>query len=335
MGERAIVLAPEPRPPFRLACPRCRGPLAQTDGQARCPACALRFVRSEGIWRLLPPEREFVLRRFVAEYRRVRSREGWGSPGPDYYLSLPFLDLTGRFQETWSIRASSFRTFVARVLQPLERGRTRPLVVLDLGAGNGWLSHRLAERGHAVAAVDLCDDPRDGLLAGAHFPTRFTCVLADFDHLPFAGDQADLVVFNASLHYSPDAAATLAEAFRVLHPEGVVAVVDTPMYRNPASGARMLGETRQRLLEEHGVASPGPQGEGFLSGRRLRELTRRLGTRARVMHPPHFWPMRLRALAAEARGGRETATFPVVVVSHPEAARSGRARRHGGDRAAR
>src|SRR5690242_17370301 len=99
---------------------------------------------------------------FAREYRAVRRAEGWGSADPSYYRALPYRDLTGRFPEIWRMRARSFDVFVLEVLRPLEQ-RRGVLDVADLGAGSAWLSHRLAQRGHHVIAVDLLDDPFDGL----------------------------------------------------------------------------------------------------------------------------------------------------------------------------
>src|SRR5215471_5715704 len=104
-----------------------------------------------------------ALAQFVREYRTVRRAEGWGSHDPAYYRALPYRDLTGRFSQIWRIRARSYDVFVRNVLDPLERKTEKPLSILDLGAGSGWLSHRLAQRGHRVAAIDLLDDILDGL----------------------------------------------------------------------------------------------------------------------------------------------------------------------------
>ena len=57
--------------------------------------------------------------------------------------------------------------------------------MLDVGAGNGWLSSRLSELGHDAVAVDLDDDSGDGLGAGAG-RKPFPLVQADFDAMPFA-----------------------------------------------------------------------------------------------------------------------------------------------------
>src|SRR6188768_2275737 len=104
-----------------------------------------------------------AVEQFTREYRTVRRAEGWGSSDAAYYRALPYRDLTGRFESIWRIRARSFDTFVSRVLPPLERrAAPEPLKVLDLGAGCGWLSYRLALRGHVVVALDLLDDRLDG-----------------------------------------------------------------------------------------------------------------------------------------------------------------------------
>jgi SAM-dependent methyltransferase len=298
---------------FRLACPRCRQPFPRGVDLLRCPACELRFSREGGVWHLLPPERELALRRFVTEYREVRRHEGWGSRGPAYYRALPFRDLTGRFEEIWRIRAASFATLLNRVVRPMEHQLARPLAVLDLGAGNAWLSHRLSERGHRLAAVDLSDDTRDGLGAHVHYPTSLTAVLADFDHLPFTDQQADLVLFNAALHYSPDCNATLAEALRVLRDAGHLVIMDSPIYHDAASGTRMVREREQVFIRDHGFPSNAIASEGFLTHRRLRELAADLGLRFRLLRPLRWWPMRGRALLATVKGHREQATFPVIV----------------------
>ena len=74
---------------------------------------------------------------------------------------------------------------------------------------------------------------------------RVVPVQATIDRVPFAGGSVDLAIFNASLHYSADYAATIAEVLRVLRPGGRVVLLDSPFYRDPASGARMV---RERVL---------------------------------------------------------------------------------------
>ena len=107
--------------------------------------------------------------RFLDDYIKIRHAEGRGSQDSAYYLALPYRDITGRLQDQWTIRAKSYRYLERRVLPPIEKQFGRPLRIADLGAGNCWLSYRLALRGHRPIAIDILGDPLDGLAAGRHY----------------------------------------------------------------------------------------------------------------------------------------------------------------------
>jgi len=181
-----------------------------------------------------------ALDRFGADYAQHRAAEGRALPC-EAVASLPYLH-QGPLARQWEVKARSYEAFVTRVLRPLAGAGKGPMFALDLGAGNGWLSHRLAREGHHGLAVDIRDDSVDGpgvaraLLAGS----GFECRLASFDCLPVADVTADLAVFNASLHYSSDLVATLCEARRVVRPGGRIAILDSPFYRHDAHGAAMV-----------------------------------------------------------------------------------------------
>jgi SAM-dependent methyltransferase len=248
---------------------------------------------------------------FTREYTTVRRAEGWGSHDSAYYRALPDRDLTGRNTGIWRIRARSYATFVERVLAPMERhGGLR---ILDLGAGNGWLANRLAERGHWVTAVDLLADPLDGLGAAMHYAATFAPLLGEYDHLPLASDQMDLAVFNASLHYSTDYATTLQETLRVLHPHGTLVILDSPMYFDPSSGARMVQERQARFVAAYGFASDALLSEHFLTPARLDELSSQLHLSWQLHQPALDLRSRLGRTVGGVRARREPARFPVIV----------------------
>jgi SAM-dependent methyltransferase len=151
--------------------------------------------------------------------------------------------------------------------------------VLDLGAGVGWLSHRLADLGHCPMAVDLSVDDLDGLVAGRHYNDVWPRVQAEFDRLPLADGQADLVIFNASFHYSTDYHATLTEAARVTKPGGHVLIIDTPVYRRAASGEQMRIERHADFEARFGTRSDSVPSVEFLTDAMIGELARDLGVR--------------------------------------------------------
>ncbi|MFZ5922217.1 MAG: class I SAM-dependent methyltransferase [Chloroflexota bacterium] len=295
-------------------CPRCRAGLERVaPDRLTCPQDGLDFWNVDGIWRFLLPESQAHFSRFVSDYEAVRRFEGRGSPDDDYYRALPFRDLSGKFSSDWAIRARSYRLLVRDVLTRLQERLQRPLHVLDLGAGNGWLSNRLTAQGDRAVAVDLLVNETDGLGAWKHYEHRFTPVQAVFERLPLMDRFADAVVFNASFHYSENYEATLREALRVLAPQGRVVIMDSPVYRRRGSGEKMVEERKADYLSRYGFASDSLESENFLTYARLRELGESLGLRWRVIRP--FYGLRwwLRPLKARLAGRREPARFHLIV----------------------
>ncbi|MEM6337029.1 MAG: methyltransferase domain-containing protein [Bacteroidota bacterium] len=259
----------------------------------------------------LSPERLDALQPFIDEYAQVRHAEGRGSNDPAYYRALPYQDLTGRHSKAWAIRAAGFRAFLRGVVQPLELWRGRPLDVLDLGSGNGWLSYRMAERGHRAVAVDLQTNAFDGLGASVHYDHAFETLQAEFDDLPFGEARFDLVVFNASIHYATDYDCVLTEALRVLRPEGRLVVLDSPVYEDGASGRQMIEEREAYFERTFGTASTHVPSRYYLTFDELGELSRRHDLRMRHVRPRYPLRWRLRPWIARGLQRREPATFGV------------------------
>ena len=130
-------------------CPRCQTRLERvTPERFTCPHEGLDFWNVDGIWRFLLPESEAHYTRFIRDYEAIRHSEGRGSTSAKYYRALPFKDLSGQHKADWGIRARSYSVLVKNVLTRLQNPLERSLKILDLGAGNGWLSNRLAAQGH-------------------------------------------------------------------------------------------------------------------------------------------------------------------------------------------
>jgi SAM-dependent methyltransferase len=297
------------------ACPVCRGSLHPDSDLARCTECRTAYECRDGIWRFLPAQRALAYETFLEQYEVVRRREGWGSTGGDYYRTLPTVPSDDPNRKIWEVRNRTFLTFVRRVLVPLET-RT-PLRAVDLGAGNGWLAYRLAQRGHTVAAVDLRTDDFDGLGAHVHYDAEFTPVRAEYARLPFADGQFDLAVFNASLHYAEDCHTAVLEALRVLRPGGVLAVLDSPLYRTVDAGRRMVRDRERDLLSRFGFASNSLESEHFLTIGRLEELADATGISWTFSRPYYGIRWMLRPMASFMFGRRQPADFLVIAADKP------------------
>lgn len=310
-------------------CPACGSDLHRAVDDALVCAGERAFYRKiDGVWEMLSSERASYFRRFVTEYDEVRRRERRGSPDGEYYRRLPYEDTTGRHARDWQIRAASFECLLENVLSPLE-GRaapvrqvpaspdaqapsSRPLRILDVGAGNGWMSNRLAQRGHEVWAVDLRRSPTDGLGARVHYESKFTCVRAEFDRLPFGRATFDLIIFNASLHYAESYEQTLKEALRVLRPGGRVVVADTALYDDAGSGERMVQTRKEAFRRVYGFASDALRSEEYLTPSRLRLMSARLGITWSVFEPEFGLRWAVRRIVARLRNRREPARFVVL-----------------------
>jgi ubiquinone/menaquinone biosynthesis C-methylase UbiE len=305
--------ATTPAGPFAWACPICRSALSMEADGADCTACGAPYERRDGIAHFLPAPRAAVLAPFIEQYETVRRHEGWGRPDGAYYRALPDVPPDDPNRAIWSLRQRTFRTFLDRVLAPLEAPAARPLRVVDLGAGNGWLAYRLARRGHYVAAVDLKTDAMDGLGACRHYDAPLWPVRAEFDRLPFGEAQFDLAVFNGSIHYTADYASTLEEALRVVRPGGPVVLLDSPCYPDAESGQQMVREREARFIETFGFASDGLDRESFLTESRMDELATLLGLRWERHTPFYGWRRMLGPGLARLRGRRAPASFALLV----------------------
>lgn len=253
-------------------------------------------------------------RAFRQEYGAHRRDEG-RAMSAEALLALPYVK-AGPLAKQWAVRARTFDAFVAQVLSPVARELGRPLDVLDLGAGNGWLCSRAARAGHRAVALDVREDDVDGLGAAAGLlgqpGGQFARVAASFESLPAANDSFDIVVFNAALHYALDLRETLAEARRVARRGGRVVILDTPFYGNEADGTAMVAEKHRtaalRFGARAGTLMSLPFIE-FLTRERLRDASAGLGLewrRHRVRYP--LW-YELRPLSARLRGARVPSRF--------------------------
>jgi SAM-dependent methyltransferase len=250
--------------------------------------------------------------KFRRAYAEHRAAEGRGAGGTAELLALPYLR-AGPHARSWSVRARTFEAFVARIVRPLARTvAPQPLHILDVGAGNGWLCHRMSRLGHGAVAVDLRDDDVDGLGVASGCHPAFHRVAASFDALALRPRAFDVVVFNASLHYATDLAWTLREAVRVLRPAGRIAVLDSPFYSRADDGEKMVAQKRATARDRFGDRAADLLGLGsieYLTVDRLRTASAPLGLdwrRHRVRYP--LWYEARPALAV-LRGDRRPSRF--------------------------
>jgi ubiquinone/menaquinone biosynthesis C-methylase UbiE len=132
---------------------------------------------------------------------------------PQQTLAAAYDEGAAAYAEHWAPALHRHARDLLHAVPPADTART----AVDVAAGAGTLVPALRELvgpdGRVVAL-----DHSDGMLRQA--PRWSTRVQADAAHLPLGGSTADVVVLAFVLFLLPDARAAVAEAVRVLRPDG-------------------------------------------------------------------------------------------------------------------
>lgn len=216
---------------LRMLCPDCRLPL-HSDRLA-CAGGHVFGYDENGVLVLLAADFASRLSAFSAGLRTIRVAENRLLLDPAIYPQLPFAPEVRRDHE-WRLRGHDLDV-VAKFLA----GRTG-LRILDVGAWNGWLSHRLSTLGHEVVAIDYFADAHDGLGARRWYGSQWTAIqmkLADLTILPAS---FDVVILNRCLQFQTDPAAFVLSAARLLSRGGLVLAMGLQIFANPDTKARQV-----------------------------------------------------------------------------------------------
>src|SRR5258706_401701 len=133
-----------------------------------------------------------------------------------------FNHVAGRFDRVYGPGRSwqAFGPLLLRVLPPL--------VVADLGAGEGLLSELLARRCKKVIAVDNSEKivAFGAAKAKKNNLKNLEFRRGDLQNPPIEPESVDLVILSQALHHAEDPAATLVSAAKLLKPHGQILLLD-------------------------------------------------------------------------------------------------------------
>jgi len=103
-----------------------------------------------------------------------------------------------------------------------------PMVIADLGAGEGTFSQLLARRSKKVIAVDNSDKMVEygRELARKHGVKNLEYHKGDLEAVPIKDATVDLAFFSQALHHAQHPERAMAEAMRILKPKGRIVVLD-------------------------------------------------------------------------------------------------------------
>ena len=149
-------------------------------------------------------------------------------------LRTYFDELAGRFGRSY-VPGRSWKALAEMLLRLLP-----PLVIADLGAGEGTLALMLAQRAERVIAVDssgkMVEYGAD--LAARNGIANLEYRQGDMEELPIAAAEVDMVLMHQALHHALHPGQALVEAWRVLRPGGRIVLLD--LLKHDVEAARDL-----------------------------------------------------------------------------------------------
>ncbi len=108
-----------------------------------------------------------------------------------------------------------------------------PMVIADLGAGDGSFALLLAQAATHLIAVDssqkMLDVAREQAVRNGVVNMEFR--LGDMEELPIDDGAVDLALFSQSLHHAGHPERAVREAWRILRPGGRIVVLDLAKHR--------------------------------------------------------------------------------------------------------
>ncbi|HUS34333.1 MAG TPA: metalloregulator ArsR/SmtB family transcription factor [Verrucomicrobiae bacterium] len=184
-----------------------------------------------------------------------------------------FNQIAGRFDRCYGPGRSwqAFGHLLLRILPPL--------VIADLGSGEGLLSELLARRAKKVIAVDNSEKMVSFGVEKAkrHGLKNLEFRLGDLENPPIDSNSVDLVILSQALHHAEHPDKTLASAHKILRSPGQVMILDLLEHQferaHELYGDRWLGFREadlHRWLEQAG----------------FKKID--IATVAREENPPHF-----------------------------------------------
>ena len=135
---------------------------------------------------------------------------------------LYFNQIAGRFDRVYGPGRSwqAFGHLLLRILPPL--------VVADLGSGEGLLSELLARRSKKVIAVDNSEKivAFGAAKAKKNNLKNLEFRLGDLEKPPVEPESVDLAILSQALHHAAEPAKAISSAYKLLKPGGQIMILD-------------------------------------------------------------------------------------------------------------
>jgi ubiquinone/menaquinone biosynthesis C-methylase UbiE len=137
---------------------------------------------------------------------------------------LPDISEDHVHRKEWEIRKASAKKFLRYLVH-----KNRPLKILEVGCGNGWLSYQLSTIPYfSVTGIDInLEELQQAERVFAAIP-NLNFSYGDIGSMEF--EQFDLIVFAAAIQYFPSFSEIIETASGLLNDEGEIHLIDSHFY---------------------------------------------------------------------------------------------------------
>lgn len=191
--------------------------------------------------------------------------------------------LAGKFGKTY-LPGRSWKALGESLLKLMP-----PMVIADLGAGEGTFSQLLAQRAELVIAVDNSEKMVEfgSRVAKENGYENLEYRLGGIEEPPIEDDSVDLAFFSQSLHHAEKPAEAVAAAHRILKPGGRIVILDLLKHQF---------EEARELYADHWLGFSELDISRFLNEQKFQDID--ISVVDREADPPHF--QTLMAIATKA-----------------------------------
>lgn len=144
-------------------------------------------------------------------------------------MQLPLINTDHPHYAEWQIRRHSSEKLIKQL-----RKINRPLRILEVGCGNGWLSNKLAAIPNAnVTGFDINSAELQQARRVFHQQKNLQFVSEDPVRRPRLTDTDtyDIIIFAASIQYFPSLHSIISDSLQHLAPLGSIHIIDSHFYK--------------------------------------------------------------------------------------------------------
>ena len=176
---------------------------------------------------------------FEERYIALKKRENRIYPDEEVF-QLPDIAKQNPYYKEWRMRKQSMQ----RLIRWLEK-KNKPMKILEIGCGNGWLCNRLSEiKNSDITGLDINSTELEQATRVFKNNLNVKFVLGEIDSQVFANEKFDIILFAASLQYFQSLQDILFSVLEHLNDGGEIHIVDTHFYKKEE-----LTEARKRSID--------------------------------------------------------------------------------------